>query len=132
MPKVENTLRTIGMWKYIIKTDLQIPLLKDSKRYAGTASPFKGVTVYDRAGMGLPVSETALEELMNRVAGDLIMEGVAAKVADDIYCGAETIEGALHAHERLLSLMASNNLGFKAAKTVIFPKHVIFLGCIWG
>ena len=66
MPNVEDTLRTIGKWKYIISTDLksayfQIPLSKESMRYAGTATPFKGVRVYARAAMGCPGSETALE-----------------------------------------------------------------------
>ena len=51
MPNVEETLRVIGKWKYLIKTDLkqayyQIPLSKESMRYAGTATPFKGVRVY--------------------------------------------------------------------------------------
>ena len=136
MPNVEETLRTIGRWKFVIKTDLkqayfQIPLSKDSKRYAGTVSPFKGVRVYDRAAMGLPGAETALEELMNRVAGDLIMEGVAAKVADDCYCGGKTIESALNAYERLLAALAHNNLGLNAKKTVRFPKRVMILGWIW-
>ena len=72
MPNVEDTLRRIGKWKYIIKTDVkqayfQIPLSKDSMRFAGTATPFKGVRIYARAAMGCPGSETALEELMNRI-----------------------------------------------------------------
>ena len=80
MPNIEDSLRTIGRWKFVIKTDLneansQIPLSKDSKRYAGTVSLCKGVCVYDRAALGLPGSKTALEELMNRVVGDLIIEG---------------------------------------------------------
>ena len=33
------------------------------------------------------LSETALEELMCRVLGDLLQEGVVAKLADDLYCG---------------------------------------------
>ena len=136
MPNVEATLRTIGHWKYLIKTDLkqayfQIPLSKESKRYAGTASPFKGVRVYNRAAMGLPGSETALEELMNRVAGELIMEGCAAKVADDCYCGGDTIDSALSAWERLLAAFAANNLGLNPVKTVIFPKRVVILGWVW-
>ena len=136
MPDVEGTLRTIGRWKYVIKTDLkqayfQIPLSPESKRYAGTASPFKGVRVFDRAAMGLPGSETALEELMNRVVGDLIMEGCVAKVADDCYCGSDTVEGALSAYERLLAAFSANNLGLNPAKTVIFPKRVVILGWVW-
>ena len=136
MPDIEGTLRTIGRWKYVIKTDLkqayfQIPLSKESKRYAGTASPFKGVRVFNRAAMGLPGSETALEELMNRVVGDLIMEGCVAKVADDCYCGGDTIDSALSAYERLIAAFAANNLGLNPAKTVIFPKRVVILGWVW-
>ena len=51
MPDVDSTLRQIGKWKYIIVTDLskafyQIPLSKDSMKYCGVATPFKGVRVY--------------------------------------------------------------------------------------
>ena len=33
--------------------------------------------------MGMPGSETALEEIMCRVLGDLLQEGIVAKLADD-------------------------------------------------
>ena len=51
MPDVDSTLRQIGQWKYIVVTDLskafyQIPLSKDSIKYRGVATPFKGVRVY--------------------------------------------------------------------------------------
>ena len=53
LPDVESTLRSIGAWKYIIVSDLtsafyQIPLSKDSMKYCGVATPFKGVRVYTR------------------------------------------------------------------------------------
>ena len=97
MPNVNDTLLDIGRWKFIIKTDLkkayfQIPLSKSSMRYCGTATPFKGVRVYTRCAMGLPGSETALEELMNRVLGQLIQDGNVAKIADDLYVGGDTID----------------------------------------
>ena len=34
--------------------------------------------------MGMACSETALEEMMCRVLGDLIKEGCATKLADDL------------------------------------------------
>lgn len=88
MPDVDSTLRIIAQWKYIIVTDLssafyQIPLSKGSMRYCGVATPFRGVRVYTRCAMGMPGSETALEELMSRVLGDFIQQGTAAKLADD-------------------------------------------------
>ena len=43
-------------------------------KYCGVATPFKGVRVYVRSAMGMPGSETALEELMCRVLGHLLQE----------------------------------------------------------
>ena len=77
MPDVDSSLRTIAPWKYIIKSDLtrafyQLPLSKASMKYCGVATPFRGIRVYTRSAMGMPGSETALEELMCRVLGDFL------------------------------------------------------------
>ena len=52
-------------------------------KYCGVVIPFRGVRVYARSAMCMPGSETALEELMCRVLGHLIEEGIAAKITDD-------------------------------------------------
>ena len=54
-------------------------------KYCGVATPFKGIRVYTRSAMGMPGSETCLEQLMSRVLGDLIQEGCVAEIADDLY-----------------------------------------------
>ena len=95
MPNVDGILRQIAQWPYIITTDLtkafhQIPLSRNSLKYCGVVTPFKGVRVYTRCAMGMPGSETALEELMCRVLGDLIQKGTVVKLADDLYCGGNT------------------------------------------
>ena len=136
MPNVNETLRIIGQWKYLIKTDLskafyQIPLNKDSMRFCGVSTPFKGVRVYTRCAMGMPGSETALEELMNRVVGHLVQEGVLAKIADDMYCGGCTPEETLGTWSKVLKCLADNNLGLSASKTIIFPKSTVTLGWVW-
>ncbi|RXN12438.1 Retrovirus-related Pol poly from transposon opus [Labeo rohita] len=100
MPNVDATLRLIAQWRYIIATGItkafyQIPLSKSSMKYCGVVTPFKGVCVYARCAMGMPGSETALEELTCRVLGDLLEQGRAAKIADDLYCGADTLEDQL-------------------------------------
>ena len=64
LPDIDTTLRHIAQWKHLIKTDLtsafyQIPLAKESLKYCGVATPFKGVRVYKRSAMGMPGSETA-------------------------------------------------------------------------
>ena len=89
MPDVDSTLRLIAQWKHIAGTDLtsafyQIPVSRDSMKYCGVATPFRGVRVYARSAMGMPGSETALEELMSRVLGDLLEEGSVSKIADDL------------------------------------------------
>ena len=94
MPEVDSTLLKIASWKYIIVSGLsqvfyQIPLAKKSMEYCGMVTPFKSVRVYTRCAMGIPGSETALEELMSHVLGDL-QEGCVAKIANNLYCGGNT------------------------------------------
>ena len=137
MPSVDQVLRDIACWKYVIVTDLlqsfyQIPLAKASMKYCGVATPFKGVRVYTRCAMGMPGSETCLEELMSRVLGDLIQEGCVVKLADDLYCGGDTVEEALSSWSRLLHALHENNLHLSARKTVICPRSTVILGWIWS
>ena len=92
MPDIDSTLHLTAQWKQIIATDLtgafyQIPLSHDSMKYCGVATPFRGVQVYARSAMGIPGWEKALKELMSRVLGDLLKDGIVTKIADDLYCG---------------------------------------------
>ena len=61
-------------------------------RYCGVATTFRGIRVYTRSAMGMPGSETALEEMMCRVLGDSLQDGTVAKLADDLYCGVNIID----------------------------------------
>ncbi len=99
-PNVDATLRLIAQWRYIIATDLtkafyQIPLSKSSMKYCGVVMPFKGVRVYARCAIGMPGSGTVLEELTCHIIGELLQQGQVTKVADDLYCGADTLEDLL-------------------------------------
>ena len=136
MPNVDGILRQIAQWPYIITTDLtkafhQIPLSRNSLKYCGVVTPFKGVRVYTRCAMGMPGSETALEELMCRVLGDLIQKGTVVKLADDLYYGGNT-PTELHDNWReLLCALQRCGLHLGALKTVIAPKQISVLGWIW-
>ena len=137
MPDVDSTLRTIAQWKYIIVTDLssafyQIPLSRDSMKHCGVATPFRGVRVYTKCAMGMPGSETALEELMCRVLGKHIEEGIAAKLADDLYCGGDTPEELASNWERVLSALHKSDLRLLAKKTIVCPTSTTILGWIWS
>ena len=137
MPDVDSTLRTIARWKYLIKTDLtqafyQIPLSKSSLKYCGVATPFRGVRVYTRSAMGMPGSETALEEVMCRVLGDLLQEGWVTKLADDLYCGGDTLDDLASTWSRVLQALQRCALRLAPHKTVICPKSTTILGWIWS
>ncbi|KAK3103372.1 hypothetical protein FSP39_018802 [Pinctada imbricata] len=136
MPDVDSTLRKIAQWKYIAISDLtksfyQIPLSNDSMKYCGVVTPFRGVRVYVRSAMGMPGSEVALEELTCRVLGDLVQEGIVAKVADDLYCGGSTPEELLRNLDRVLKALRRCDLNLSASKTVIAPKEATILGWVW-
>ena len=137
MPNVDGVLRSVAQWKHIIVTDLlqafyQIPLAKGSQKYCGIASPFKGIRVYQRCAMGMPGSETALEELMSRVLGELIQKGCVAKLADDLYIGGNTYDELLSNWTNVLHALEANNLRLSAAKTTICPKQTTILGWRWS
>ena len=137
MPDVDSTLRQIAQWKYIIVSDLtsafyQIPLSQTSMKYCGVATPFRGVRVYTRTAMGMPGSETALEELMCRVLGDLLQDGCVAKLADDLYCGANSLEELLNRWKRVLDALQQSGLNLSRSKTVICPRSTTILGWIWS
>ena len=72
--------------------------------------------------MGMPGSETALEEMMCRVLGDFIEEGFVAKLADDLYCGGDTPEALLNNWRRVLQALDRCNLRRSPTNTVICPK----------
>ena len=136
MPKVEDVIQQIGQYKYIIKADLtqayyQIPLEKSSFKYVGVCTPFRGVFVYTRAVMGLPGSESALEQLLSRVLGDLMVKGSVIKLADDLYVGANSLSELSAAWEEVLRLLCLNNLRLSPTKTVCCPTSTEILGWHW-
>ena len=137
MSDVSSTPCTIAPWRYLIKTDLtqafyQIPLSQSSLKYCGIATPFKGIRVYTRSAMGMPGSETALKEMMCHVLGDPIQEGCMSKLADDLYCGGDSLETLLSNWRRVLESLDSCNLHLSPTKTIIWLKSTTIIGWIWS
>lgn len=133
MPDIDSTLRQIAQW-FIVITDLtksfyQIPLARESMKYVAT--PFRGVRVHARSAMGMPGSETALEELTCRVLSHLVQEGIVAKIADDLFCGENTPEQLIHNWERVLDALQKSSLNLSASKTIIAPSQATILGWTW-
>lgn len=136
IPDIDSTLRQIARWKFIVITYLtksfyQIPLARESMKYCGVATPFRGVRVYARSAMGMPGSETTLEELTCRVLGHLVQEGIVPKIADDLYCGGNTPEQLIHNWEGVLDALQKSSLNLSASKTIIAPSQATLLGWTW-
>ena len=137
MPDVDSTLCHIAQWRKHIATDLtsafyQIPLSRDSMKYCMVATPFWGVRVYTRSAMGMPGSETALEELMCHVLGHLLEEGIVAKIADYLYCGGNSPQELLQNWTKVLQALHKCDIRLSTSKTVINPQSTTLLGWVWN
>ena len=104
----EDVLSFLAQWTFIIKTDItkqfyQLPVDRNSLKYAGVITLFKGMRVYTRAAMGMPGSTEYLYELTYRVLSDLIGEGHTAKIADDLYAGANNVDELLVVWDKIVA-----------------------------
>ena len=136
MPDINQILRQVANWNWVIKTDLtsaywQMPLAKDSMKYCGIVTPFKGIRAYARGAMGMPGTETALEELLSRILGHLVSSGGVAKIADDLMVGGDTPENVLEIWRQVLDALKQNGLKLSATKTICLPESMMILGWIW-
>ena len=137
MPTVESTLRVIAEWRYLIKTDLrdafyQIPLDENSRKWCATPTPFRGLRVYMVSAQGMPGSSETLEELMSTILGGHIQKGVAAKIADDLYVGSQSIPDLFASWCEVLDIIIDNGLTLKTVKTIICPTTTQILGWDWS
>jgi hypothetical protein len=137
MPTVEDMLRTVSEWKYIITADLkdafyQIPLSKESMKWCATVTPFRGIRIYLVASQGLPGSSEWLEELLCLLFGEKVQKGEVAKVADDLCVGANTIEELFQNWSEVLMILQKNGLRLKPPKTIIAPTYAQLMGWDWN
>lgn len=79
---------------------------------------------------GYAGSETALEEFVCCVLGDIIHEGIVTKLANDLNCGADSPEELLHNWKRVIQAISKFNLKLSASKTIINPKSTMILGWV--
>lgn len=132
----DSVLKKLSRWKYLIKSDLthayfQIPLAKGAIPYLATTTPYKGLRVYTRPGMGMPGAAEHLQELLSRIFGDELQVGSLLLNADDMYIGGNTISELLDNWKITLEKLYLNNLKLSAKKTIICPIKTVILGWIW-
>ena len=96
--------------------------------YCGVVTPFRGIRVYARPAMGMPGSKTALEELMCHVPGDLLEAGSFDKIADHLFCVADSHEELLNVCSAVLLVLDKSDLQLSAPKT----SSTTILGWVWS
>ena len=68
--------------------------------------------------------------MMRVVLGELIKQGKARKIADDVQAGGRTIDEAIDNFEEVLFHLEKNNLKMDPKKTKIFAKKLPIFGWI--
>ena len=128
-----NILTFLAKHRFHIHADLlnsyfQIPVRKKDWQWLGVRTPFKGIRVLTRAGQGLLNSESELDELLARVLGQELQDGICYVERDDIIVGGESHQQALDNWERVLDKLNHNNLKLSPKKVKYFPSDIEVFG----
>lgn len=128
-----NILTFLAKHNYHIHADLfnsyfQIPVRQRDWQWLGVRTPFRGIRVLTRAGQGLLNSENDLDELISRVLGEHILNGICYAERDDIIVGGRTIDEAITNWDKVLQSLADNNLKVSPSKVKIFPNDIEVFG----
>ena len=71
-----------------------------------------------------------LDQMMRVILGDLIKEGKAKKIADDVQAGGNSVEEAIDNFAQVLAEFDKNNIKMAPKKTRIFAKKLPIFGFI--
>ena len=84
-----------------------------------------------RSGQGLIGQSEELDELLSKIIKDETTEGKAARIADDLYIGGETLQETVDNYKSVLTKLNKANLKISPNKTKIFLKSLDVLGWVW-
>ena len=139
--KPEQIFASVASWKYMAEIDakdcyFQIPLRTDQRHKKKLAymciKTALGTLCFTRAAMGLLGMDVYQDEMMQRIFGDLILKGNLITLADNIYFGADTLEGLSALFEEVLSRCEAADLRIKPSKVHINLKSADILGLHWS
>ena len=139
--KPEKIFASVASWKYMAEIDakdcyFQIPMQTDKRHKKKLAymciKTAMGTLCFTRAAMGLLGMDVFQDEMMQRIFGDLILQGKLVTLADNIYFGADTLEGLADLFEEVLSRCEAADLRIKPSKVHINVKSADILGLHWS
>ena len=134
---ISSVLYEAGQWNFMISGDLtnsfyQRWIAKRKLPYMAFHSPFKGMYILARSAQGMKNQSERLDQMMRVILGDLIRQGKARKIADDVQAGGITIDEAIDNFEQVLKKFEENNIKMDPKKTRIFAKKLPIFGWIKG
>ena len=124
---ISSVLYEAGQWNFMISGDLtnsfyQRWICKRKLPYMAFHSPYKGMYILARSAQGMKNQSEGLDQMMRVILGDLIKQGKARKIADDVQAGGATIDEAIDNFEKVLIEFEKNNIKLDPKKTRIFSK----------
>ena len=132
---ISSVLYEAGQWNYMISGDLtnsfyQRWIAKNKLPYMAFHSPYKGMYVLARSAQGMKNQSEGLDQMLKVILGDLIKQGRARKIADDIQAGGQTVNEAIENFGHVLEAFQKNNIKIDPNKTKIFAKRLPIFGWI--
>ena len=126
-------MKFLGRWKYHIFADLhnsyfQIPINKKLWGYMAVTTPYRGIKLLTRAGQGLLNSDVHLDQLMCKVLGDELSQGIVEVARDDIQVGANSISDLIKNWATVLDKLDKSNLKISPHKVRILLSDVEVYG----
>ena len=132
---IESVLYDAGQWEYMISGDLsnsfyQRWICKEKLPFMAFHSPYKGMYILARSAQGMKNQSEGLDQMMRVILGDLIKQGKARKIADDVQAGGNSIDQAIDNFALVLEEFDKNNIKMEPKKTKIFAKRLPIFGFI--
>ena len=116
-------------WQLPFKSNSSKDLLKMA--YLCIRTPF-GTMTYARGAMGLLGMDSIQEELTDRLIGDLVHEGKAFKIADNIYFGGKNMIELISIFGEILRRCDLASLRIKPSKVKLKITSADILGLHWS
>ena len=137
IPSISNAYETITKFlsrhKFFIFADLlnsyfQIKIDSQDWKHLGIMTPFRGLKVLTRLGQGLLNSDVILDQVLSRVLGDEISEGVYLAARDDLFVAGDSIDEVLENWDKVLTKLEKANLKITARKVRVFLEDTEVFG----
>ena len=134
--KPKEIFSLLGKWNYIIVMDLHSGFFQNhmdinDAKWLGITTPFGGLRFMKRSGQGLISQSEELDELLSKVLGEEMAQGISARLADDLYVGGADAKEAANNYKKVLQKLQAANLKISPSKTKVFLKSVDVLGWVW-